>query len=113
MGWGAPIRLAPQGNSGVPFASLRLGAFNNGMGRDVMATLVHFFPASAAWLGSPSLRFVCSECDAQVARPVEDVVRQHGEDCTIGQVVADAFCRRCGSPFIVAFPDDEDDDEVE
>ena len=77
-----------------------------------MVALMHFFSVSAALMRSSMVSFVCAECGARAAMPLDDVLGRHGEDCTISDVVADASCHRCGSPFIVATPcDDGDDDE--
>jgi DNA-directed RNA polymerase subunit RPC12/RpoP len=76
-----------------------------------MAMLMHLLSASAAWLGNSVVRFVCSDCGAQADRPVDDIIDKHGEDCTLGQLIVGASCRRCGSPFIVAVPHDDGDDE--
>jgi hypothetical protein len=76
-----------------------------------MVAMLHFFSASADWLHASIVRFVCTECGEHSERPVEDIVARHGADCTLGQVVAGATCRRCGSPFIAATPGDDDDEE--
>ncbi len=75
-----------------------------------MVAWMHLFSASAAWMGATEVSFVCTQCGAHSETAVDAIFERHGEDCTLGQVVAEASCRRCGSPFILATPAEEDDD---
>jgi DNA-directed RNA polymerase subunit RPC12/RpoP len=72
--------------------------------------LIHLFSATAAWMGTSAVSFVCTECGAHSESAIDDIIERHGQDCTVGQVVAAASCARCGSPFIMATPAEEDDE---